>query len=141
MAVFNPRLPEIGSPARAVFQGLIDREERRTTILTSTRRKVYERANKRCECCGKPMRISQGQFHHLRKPSIRATEKTVQFLCASDHNEHGHKYLTARTNVKNSLIPAAEKKTTIKRLRVRKHPSSPYWREFRKPGKMRKSKK
>jgi len=75
------RIPKIKSPAGIVLGIPAVKREK---IPAAIKKEVYTRAKKRCECCGKPMKISQGEFHHHRKPTIKPTAKTVQFLCASD---------------------------------------------------------
>jgi len=103
------------------------RKEKRVLIPSDTKKAVYERANKRCECCGMPLKISQGEFHHLRKPTAKSRPSTIQFLCPTHHRmpklAHEWKTRTVRT------IAGTVKKTYVKGKRVRKHPSSPHWRE------------
>lgn len=99
-------------------------EEKRVSIPSATKKAVYERANGRCESCGKPMEITNKatQFHHLGKPTKKSKPSTIQFLCANCHREHGHEY---RTVTKQDLLSTI-KERKIKRNRVRRHKSQ-YW--------------
>ena len=95
-------------------------EPKRKTIKTSVKREVYKRAKGRCERCGKKLPFTGGAtcYHHIRKPSISPTAKTVQLLCRNCHAEHGHKHKT----VTRSGLLFEEKETVIKRKRVKKKP-------------------
>jgi len=59
-------------------------EERRVAIPSDTKKSVYERANGRCESCGKPMEIANkaAQFHHQRKTycQIKIVYNSI-FMC------------------------------------------------------------
>jgi len=100
------------------------REEKRVRIPSATKKAVYERVNKRCQCCGKPLRINQGEFHHLRKPTVRSHPKFLQFLCPTCHKNYGHERKTKKVRE----MFETRKLVVIKRKRVRKHPSEPYWK-------------
>jgi len=115
-------LPKI-KPVGKLILG-VDREEKRVRIPSDTRKAVYDRAKKRCECCGMPLRMSQGEFHHLKKPITKPRPSNLQFLCPT-HHKLGHKWKTRtqRTMLETKKVP------NIVRKKVRKHPSSPYWRE------------
>jgi len=119
-------------PLAEVILG-IDREERRVSILSATKKRVYERAKGRCESCGMPLKMTDrgAQFHHTRKPTVKSRSSTIQFLCATCHRRHGHK---KRTVTKYDMLGRPNKVTKIVRLKVRKH-KSPYWEQ--KPRKMR----
>ena len=99
-------------------------QEKRVPLPSTTKKAVYERANGRCESCGRPLKINQGEFHHLRKPTVKSRPSTIQFLCPTDHKLYGHKWKTrtARTMLESRKVPY------IVRKKVRKHPSSPYWK-------------
>jgi len=71
-----------------------DDEKERVPIKSSVKKKVYSRAKGKCESCGTPLEINQGDFHHTRDPKVSATSKTVQFLCPTCHRIHGHKRVT-----------------------------------------------
>jgi hypothetical protein len=120
-------MAKIGNLRQVVFG---DKDEKSVRLRTETRKQVYERAKKRCECCGKPLKISQGEFHHLRKPSMDATPDTVQFLCGT-HHKLGHE---RKIKVKQTHL-GFQSKTIIRRRRVRKHPSSIYWKNEKSPKK------
>jgi len=118
------RLPKV-KPIGKIILGEI-REERRVPIPSSTRKAVYERANKRCESCGMSLKMTDKgvQFHHTRKPTAKSRPSTIQFLCATCHRKYGHEFYTV---TKTDLLGTI-KKTKIKRKKVRKH-KSPYWKE------------
>ncbi len=101
------------------------RGEKRVRLPSETKKKVYERAKKRCQSCGKPLKRNQGEFHHLRKPTVKSSPSTIQFLCPSCHKEYGHEW---KTRTVRSIFET-KKVPYIVRKKVRKHPSSPYWKE------------
>jgi len=108
------------------------REEKRVPIPSKTKRAVYERAGRRCESCGYPLKMTDkgAQFHHLRKPTAKSRPSTIQFLCATCHRKHGHKFYTV---TKQDLLGTIRERR-IKRKKVRKH-QSPYWKEKPKSAK------
>lgn len=69
--------------------------------------------------------MKDGTFHHTRTPTVKSRASTIQLLCPTCHKLHGHEYKT----ITKSTILGTEKVTKIVRKRVRKHPSSPYWKE------------
>jgi len=75
------------------IKSIWDEEERRVSIPMDTKREVYKRANKRCESCGIPLKMNQGEFHHRRKPIVKSRPSTIQFLCPT-HHKLGHKWKT-----------------------------------------------
>jgi len=101
------------------------RGEKRLSLPSETKKKIYERAMKRCQSCGRPLKMNQGEFHHLRKPTVKSRPSTIQFLCPTCHKTYGHEWKTrtVRTILETRKVP------NIVRKNVRKHPSSPYWRE------------
>lgn len=125
------KIPSVGS----LLRGEIG-EEKRVRIPSTTKKAVYERAEGRCESCGRPMKMTDKgvQFHHTRKPTVKSRPTTIQFLCATCHRQHGHDF---NTITKKGTYGETIKETKIKRKKVRKH-KSPYWKE--KP-KTRKTKK
>jgi hypothetical protein len=130
---YNSKLPRTTGLREAVFG---DKEEKGVRLPAVVKRQVYENAQRRCECCGKPLKISQGAFHHLRKPSAGATPSNIQFLCGT-HHRLGHE---RKTKVKQTRL-GFQSKTIIKRKRVRKHPTSVYWKNERNRKKTRQKKK
>ena len=103
------------------------REEKRVPIPPDIKKAVYERAKRRCECCGMPLKINQGEFHHLRKPTAKARPKDLQFLCPTHHSPKlAHEW---KTRTVHHPIWGTKKKTYVKGKRVRKRPSSRYWKE------------
>lgn len=130
-----PSLVELARMADKLILGEI-RKEKRVPIPSATKKAVYERANKRCECCGMPLKMSQGEFHHLRKPIVKSRPSTIQFLCATHHRmpKLAHEWKTRTVHT----ITGTVKKPYVKRKRVRKHTSSPWWKE--KPKKATKKK-
>ncbi len=73
----------------------------RAYVRQSVKDAVFKRAKGKCEYpkCGKNLRWGdkgtgniKGRFHHIRKPSISPTEKTVRFVCPDHHDLlHEHK--------------------------------------------------
>ncbi len=126
------KIPSIGS----LLRGEIG-EEKRVSIPASTKNAVYERAKRRCESCGRPMKMTDKgvQFHHIRKPTVKSRPTTIQFLCATCHRKYGHDFRTITKKDPYGIETIKEMK--VNRKKVRKH-KSPYWKE--KP-KTRKTKK
>ena len=116
----------------------IDREERRVSIPSTTKNRVYEGAKRRCESCGMPLKMADrgAQFHHLRKPTAKSRASTIQFLCATCHRRYGHR---KKTTTKHDLLSRPYQVTKIDRLKVRKH-KSPYWEQKPKKTALRKKK-
>ena len=102
-------------------------KEKRMHIRSGTKKAVYERAEKRCECCGMPLEMNQGQFHHLKEPSVKAKPKDLQFLCPTHHYVPDLAHVRKTRSVRTPL--GMKKKSYIKRKRVHKDPSSTYWEE------------
>ncbi len=102
-------------------------KEKRVRLPMKIKREVYEKANKRCQSCGKPLKMRQGEFHHLRKPTVKSRPSTIQFLCPTCHKAYGHEWKTrtVRTAFETGKVPY------IIRKKVREHPSSPYWKQKR----------
>ncbi len=73
-----------------------EEEETRKPIPMSVKKEVYKRAKGRCEKCHTPWKWENGNFHHLRTPTITPTAKTVVFLCPNCHTKYGHKRITRR---------------------------------------------
>ena len=89
-------------------------EPERKPVRATVKREVYKRAKGKCECCGIKLAPSEGDFHHIRAPSICPTARTVQFLCPACHRRYGH----SRKTVTHYGFFEDEKETTIKRKRV-----------------------
>jgi len=104
------------------------REEKRVLIPSDTKKTVYDRANKRCESCGIPLRIKDrgAQFHHTKKPTVKSKPATIQFLCATCHTKYGHEFYTV---TKRDPLGRPIKEPRIRRKKVHKHPSYPHWKE------------
>ena len=111
-------LPKIKSLEKLIL-GEIS-EEKRVSIPSTTKKAVYERANRRCESCGLPLKMTdkRAQFHHRREPTVKSRPSTIQFLCANCHRNYGHEYHT--------VTKQGIKERRIKRKRVGRH-ESPYW--------------
>ena len=119
-------IPKI-RPLWKVILGEELRKEKRVPLPLKTKREVYERAGGRCESCGRPLKMNEGEFHHLRKPSVKSTASTIQFLCPTCHRKYGHEW---RTRTVHTIL-GTEKRRYIKRKKVRKH-RSPYWEKRKK---------
>lgn len=96
-------------------------EPKRVPIPLSVKREVYERSGGRCEnpqCKIKDhvMTMKEGHFHHTRKPSIKPTAKTVQFLCPNCHTWHAHE---RKTKTEYGFL-SESKVSIIKRKKVGK---------------------
>ena len=102
--------------------------EERVPIPMETKKKVFQRAKKRCESCGMPLTMRDGAFHHTKKPTVKSRASTIQLLCPTCHQKYGHKYKT----ITKTTILGTEKITKIIRKKVHRH-KSPYWN--RKPKK------
>ncbi len=104
------------------------RGEKRVRLPSETKNKVYERANGGCESCGMPMKMTDKgvQFHHTRKPTVKSRASIIQFLCATCHRKYGHEFYTV---IKQDPFYGTTKETKIRRKKVRKHSSSPYWKK------------
>ena len=89
-------------------------EPERKPVRATVKREVYKRAKGKCEHCGIKLAPSEGDFHHIRAPSISPTARTVQFLCPTCHRRYGH----SRKTVTHYGFFEDEKETTIKRKRV-----------------------
>jgi len=81
-------IPTVPTKYTSVY---VDEDESRAAIPAHVKREVYNRFNKRCESCGMKLLMNQGQFHHLRSPTVKPTAKTIQFLCRNCHGMYGHK--------------------------------------------------
>ena len=123
------KLPKI-KPVGKYILG-VDREERRVSIPSATKKAVYNRVKGRCESCGMPMKMTDkgAQFHHTRKPTVKSKPSTIQFLCATCHRRYGHEKYTVTKQ--NPYGIGTVKETKIKRKKVHKH-KSPYWKKKRK---------
>jgi len=68
----------------------VGREPKKTHPM-NVKRAVYERAKGKCEKCGIPVEMSEGDFHHTRDPTVTPRAKSVRFLCPTCHRKYGHK--------------------------------------------------
>ena len=89
-------------------------EEKRKPIPMRIKRRVYERAKGKCEKCGRPLKMNQGDYHHTRDPTVTPRASSVNFLCPTCHRIHGHKHTTR----KRETLWGTEKVTKIKRQEV-----------------------
>lgn len=73
-------------------------EIRETLAILSrrARKDVYENAQKRCECCGRPLGMVQGNFHFSIGLNQISSPITIQFLCPTDHRIHGYANLDGK---------------------------------------------
>ncbi len=81
-------------------------EKKRKSIPMKTKREVYDRANKKCEKCGRPLKMIHGDFHHTRDPTFTPRASSVRFLCPLCHRKYGHK----RKTKKAEMLFGVEKK-------------------------------
>lgn len=98
----------------SVLMGLI--REKTVPIPQETKIIVYKNADKRCECCGRLLRMGRGDFHVTREPIFTAEPSTLQFLCPTCHMIYGH----------------TSKEGQMQIHRVRQH-KSPYWESKSSP--------
>jgi len=89
-------------------------EKERKPIPMKVKRRVYERAEGKCEKCGTRLKMNEGDFHHTRDPTATPRATSVRFLCPLCHRRHGHK----RTTRKRETLLGTEKETKIKRQDV-----------------------
>ena len=110
-------------------------EEKRVPIKVSVKKRVYTRAKGKCECCGLPLEMNHGDFHHTRDPTVSATSKTVQFLCPTCHRKYGHKRVTRTESdfwetrkvsklVRTKAPKLTKNKTSTRKKTVRKKTNS-----------------
>lgn len=85
-------------------------EKERKPIPMKVKRQVYERAKGRCEKCGRPLKMNQGDFHHTRDPTVTPRASSVRFLCPTCHRIYGHKRVT-RTRDSDTFWEEKETKT------------------------------
>jgi cytochrome c1 len=118
-------------------------EPKRKPIKTIVKREVFKRAKGKCERCGIKMTMSQGHFHHTRKPSISPTAKSVQFLCPNCHSWHGHKRKTI-TRDKGTIFEEKEqitKRRAVKSKRTTRKKTTKKKMTKKKPTKKKATKK
>jgi len=60
------------------------------------KRQVYKRAKGKCEKCGRSLTMREGDFHHVRDPTVTPRAKSVRFLCPLCHRRYGHKRVTRK---------------------------------------------
>ena len=89
-------------------------EKKRKPIPMSVKRRVYSRAEKMCEKCGRPLKMRYGDFHHTRDPTVTPRASSVRFLCPICHRKYGHKRKTRKTET----LFGVEKKVKIVRQDV-----------------------
>lgn len=86
-------------------------EKKRKSIPMNVKRQVYKRADKKCEKCGRPLKINHGDFHHTRDPTVTPRASSVRFLCPTCHRRCGHKRKTQKTE---TLFGVEKKVKTIR---------------------------
>ena len=97
---------------------------KRVSIPSPVKTEVYERCGGKCENpdCRTPdylMEQKEGDFHHIRNPSIKPTAKTVRFYCPNCHRKaHERKTKTIRG------FFVDEKVSVLKRKDLGKHETS-----------------
>jgi len=104
-------------------------ERTRKPIPMKVKRQVYKRAKGRCEKCGIKLKISGGDFHHIRDPTVTPRPSSVRFLCPLCHRKYGHKIIVRRVNAgtfwetkKVRIVPkdiVKKKKPKVKRKAIR----------------------
>lgn len=108
-------------------------ERTRKPISMKVKRRVFERAEGKCEKCGTPLKMNEGDFHHTRDPTVTPRPTSVRFLCPLCHRRYGHKRVTRRRetllgtekDVKTKrqdvvkIKKPARKKTQTKRVAIR----------------------
>ena len=102
-------------------------EERRTPIPMRVKRQVYERAKGKCEKCGTRLKMSEGDFHHTRDPTVTPRAKTIRFLCPLCHRRYGHKRITRRTEMllgTETEVKIVRKKVVKVKKPVKKKPKT-----------------
>ncbi len=72
-------------------------DEGRKPIPMKVKKTVYERAKGKCEKCGISLKMNEGDFHHIRDPTVIPRPQSVRFLCPLCHRRYGHKRTTRTT--------------------------------------------
>jgi 5-methylcytosine-specific restriction endonuclease McrA len=77
------------------------------------KRIVYERAKGKCQRCGTPLKMNEGDFHHK---GVATSERpsSIVFLCPNCHRKYGHEYRT----VKHDTLFGLEKEVRVIHKRV-----------------------
>lgn len=104
-------------------------EHTRKPIPMKVKREVYKRAKGRCEKCGIKLKMSEGDFHHIRDPTVTPRASSVRFLCPLCHRRYGHKVVVRRVDADTfwetkrvRIIPkdiVKKKKPKVKRRAIR----------------------
>lgn len=104
-------------------------ERTRKPIPMKVKREVYKRAKGRCEKCGIKLKMSEGDFHHIRDPTVTPRASSVRFLCPLCHRRYGHKVVVRRVDADTfwetkrvRIIPkdiVKKKKPKVKRRAIR----------------------
>jgi hypothetical protein len=104
-------------------------ERTRKPIPMKIKREVYKRAKGKCEKCGIKLKMNEGDFHHVRDPTVTPRASGVRFLCPLCHRRYGHKIIVRRVDADTfwetkrvRIIPkdiVKKKKPKVKRKAIR----------------------
>jgi|YelNatPaOPRAMG01_1025707.scaffolds.fasta_scaffold226559_2 predicted RNA-binding Zn-ribbon protein involved in translation (DUF1610 family) len=109
-------------------------ERTRKPIPMKVKRQVYKRAKGRCEKCGIKLKMSEGDFHHIRDPTVTPRPSSVRFLCPLCHRKYGHKIIVRRVDAdtfwetkKVRIVPKDVVKVKKKKSKVRRKAIRDFW--------------
>jgi hypothetical protein len=109
-------------------------ERTRKPIPMRVKRQVYKRARGKCEKCGIKLKMSEGDFHHIRDPTVTPRPSSVRFLCPLCHRKYGHKIIVRRVNAdtfwetkKVKIVPKDIVKVKKKKPKVKKKAIRDFW--------------
>jgi hypothetical protein len=109
-------------------------ERTRKPIPMKVKRQVYKRAKGRCEKCGIKLKMSEGDFHHIRDPTVTPRPSSVRFLCPLCHRKYGHKIIVRKVDAdtfwetkKVRIVPKDVVKVKKKKPKVRRKAIRDFW--------------
>jgi hypothetical protein len=106
-------------------------EPTRKPIPMKVKRQVYKRAKGKCEKCGIKLKMCDGDFHHIRDPTVTPRVSSVRFLCPLCHRKYGHKRIVRRVNtdtfwetkrvrtIPKEVVKVGQKKPKVRRKAIR----------------------
>jgi hypothetical protein len=109
-------------------------EPSRKPIPVKVKRQVYKRAKGKCEKCGIKLKMSEGDFHHIRDPTVTPRASSVRFLCPLCHRKYGHKRIIRKVNTDTfwekkevKIVPKEVIKVRRKKPKIRKKAIRDFW--------------
>jgi predicted RNA-binding Zn-ribbon protein involved in translation (DUF1610 family) len=109
-------------------------ERTRKPIPMKVKRQVYKRAKGKCEKCGIKLKMREGDFHHIRDPTVTPRPSSVRFLCPLCHRKYGHKIIVRRVDANTlwekkrvRIVPKDIVKVKKKKPKVRRKVIRDFW--------------